>query len=63
MASPASKDELKKKAGDRGLGGNAGERPPNPAGAAKATQDNDLTTGHSDQGDGGDDNSKPENAD
>jgi hypothetical protein len=27
-------------------------------GAARATQDNDLTTGHSTPGDGGDDNSK-----
>jgi hypothetical protein len=30
----------------------------NPEGAAKATRDNDLTTGHSQEGDGGDDNSK-----
>jgi hypothetical protein len=30
--------------------------PPDPKGAEKATQDNDLTTGHSELGDGGDDN-------
>jgi hypothetical protein len=32
--------------------------PENKEGAAKATADNDLTTGHSREGDGGDDNSK-----
>jgi hypothetical protein len=34
------------------------DHPENQQGAAKATQDNDLTTGHSEEGDGGDDNSK-----
>ena len=29
-------------------------------GADKATRDNDLTTGHSDPDDGGDDNAKPQ---
>jgi hypothetical protein len=32
--------------------------PQNPEGAAQATKDNDLTTGHSRADDGGDDNSK-----
>lgn len=33
-----------------------GAHPENAAGAAKATEENDLTTGHSTPGDGGDDN-------
>lgn len=33
----------------------------NQGGAAQATKDNDLTTGHSQEGDGGDDNSKHKN--
>jgi hypothetical protein len=37
---------------------NVGGHPENAEGAAKATKDNDLTTGHSRKGDGGDDNSK-----
>ncbi len=37
----------------------AGEHMENQAGAAKATKDNDLTTGHSYKGDGGDNNAKP----
>lgn len=35
-----------------------GNQPPNPEGTDKATKDNDLTTGHSTPGDGGDDNAK-----
>jgi hypothetical protein len=35
-----------------------GGHPENQEGAAKATEDNDLTTGHSRPGDGGDANSK-----
>jgi hypothetical protein len=38
--------------------GKTGDRPENQDGAAKATEDNDLTTGHSQEGDGGDANSK-----
>ena len=34
------------------------DHPEDQAGAAKATEDNDLTTGHSQEGDGGDANSK-----
>jgi hypothetical protein len=33
-------------------------QPPNPEGANRATQENDLTTGHSEPDDGGDDNAK-----
>lgn len=36
----------------------ADEHMENQAGATKATEDNDLSTGHSHEGDGGDDNSK-----
>jgi hypothetical protein len=36
----------------------APDGPENREAADKATQDNDLTTGHSQPGDGGDDNSK-----
>ncbi len=32
--------------------------PPDKKGSDKATQDNDLTTGHGDPDDGGDDNAK-----
>ncbi len=32
--------------------------PPNKAASEKTTQDNDLTTGHGDPDDGGDDNAK-----
>lgn len=35
-----------------------GNQPPNPKGADEKTKDNDLTTGHSQPGDGGDDNAK-----
>lgn len=35
-----------------------GGHPENREGAEKATKDNDLTTGHSEAGDGGDANSK-----
>jgi hypothetical protein len=35
-----------------------GGHPENREGADKATKDNDLTTGHSQEGDGGDANSK-----
>jgi hypothetical protein len=34
------------------------DHPENRKGAAKATKDNDLTTGHTQEGDGGDANSK-----
>jgi hypothetical protein len=37
----------------------ASSEPPNPEGTAKATEDNDLTTGHGKSGDGGDNNAKP----
>jgi hypothetical protein len=37
-----------------------GWKPPDPRGAEKATNDNDLTTGHSKPGDGGDDNAQLE---
>lgn len=37
----------------------ADEHMENQAAAAKATKDNDLTTGHSYKGDGGDNNAKP----
>ena len=40
----------------------ADEHMENQEGAAKATKDNDLTTGHSHEGDGGDDNSKRKNS-
>lgn len=33
-------------------------QPPDPKGADEKTKDNDLTTGHSEPGDGGDDNAK-----
>jgi hypothetical protein len=36
----------------------SGPGPENKQGADKAAQDNDLTTGHSTPGDGGDDNAK-----
>ena len=35
-----------------------GNQPPSPKGAEQATKNNDLTTGHSQPGDGGDDNAK-----
>lgn len=41
--------------------GKTGDHPENQEGAAKATQDNDLTSGHSQEGDGGDANSKHKN--
>ena len=44
------------KIGDPGT--KAGEHPEDRQGAAQATEDNDLTTGHSEDGDGGDANSK-----
>jgi len=40
----------------------ADEHMENKQGAAKATKDNDLSTGHSYPGDGGDDNSKQKKA-
>lgn len=43
---------------DRG-GQQGGYHPENKEGARKATADNDLTTGHTTPGDGGDDNAKP----
>lgn len=33
-------------------------QPPNPEGTEKGTKDNNLSTGHSKPGDGGDDNAK-----
>ncbi len=42
---------------DRG-GKQGGYHPENREGADKATDDNDLTTGHTTPGDGGDDNAK-----
>jgi hypothetical protein len=33
-------------------------QPPDPEGAKRATEQNDLTTGHSEPDDGGDDNAK-----
>jgi hypothetical protein len=36
----------------------AGNSAPNPKGTDQATKDNDLTSGHSRPGDGGDDNAK-----
>jgi hypothetical protein len=35
---------------------NKSNQPPDPKGAEKTTQDNNLTTGHTRPGDGGDDN-------
>jgi hypothetical protein len=49
----AVKDEPK-----RPSPGKTGDHPEDQEGAAKATEDNDLTTGHSQEGDGGDANSK-----
>ena len=40
-------------------GQQGGYHPENRKGADEATADNDLTTGHSTPGDGGDDNAKP----
>ena len=38
--------------------GTKAQEPPDKEGADKATQDNDLTSGHTRDGDGGDDNAK-----
>jgi hypothetical protein len=46
------------KNGAKGKSDSPGGHPENQEGAAKATEDNDLTTGHSQPGDGGDANSK-----
>lgn len=45
------------KPGSSGMG-HADAKPENKPAAAKATGDNDLTTGHTTPGDGGDDNVK-----
>jgi hypothetical protein len=53
---------MQKQASESGAGQKApgnDNQPPDPEGVGKATRDNDLTTGHTTPGDGGDDNAKP----
>jgi len=61
---PASKDPAEggratvDKALGKSSGGSPADHPENTPGAAKATADNDLTTGHSTSDDGGADNAR-----